>query len=412
MKKLITILFFILIANRVFGFYGDGSGRSFIDFLMDKDQLRFRTDQMGFLYDCETDYLRLALGVTGRTSGIFFDNFTNDYSESEKLRIYFRPAVSLALGYKSDLISVGGAYQFRYIDTNYMVHTPVLMLTAMDNTLRFNIPIAVGIGERTVKNTLIISTAVEARYYFHKFIDYFSQLRLYVYYGYARMGWAQKLFDEGVDVDPNNKNIFKEQSSIGVDLRAYFNFPTASGLSIEPYIRVLYSQALETVENQNGYLRRYSGNNFNVNAYGFDAGSLGIAPGEQEEFSGGYVASTPAIPSPQGLFAIEGIYRVGVALPVGFRASCDYYGFYLEPSLSLTIMDGKSISLMNMNKKGPFCTFGYVVYAELYLTPKPEIELYLEFQTGGATRWGNLDPAYSDGTSLVINASAGIAWYF
>ena len=401
-----------MIANRVFGFYGDGSGRSFIDFLMDKDQLRFRTDQMGFLYDCETDYLRLALGVTGRTSGIFFDNFTNDYSESEKLRIYFRPAVSLALGYKSDLISVGGAYQFRYIDTNYMVHTPVLMLTAMDNTLRFNIPIAVGIGERTVKNTLIISTAVEARYYFHKFIDYFSQLRLYVYYGYARMGWAQKLFDEGVDVDPNNKNIFKEQSSIGVDLRAYFNFPTASGLSIEPYIRVLYSQALETVENQNGYLRRYSGNNFNVNAYGFDAGSLGIAPGEQEEFSGGYVASTPAIPSPQGLFAIEGIYRVGVALPVGFRASCDYYGFYLEPSLSLTIMDGKSISLMNMNKKGPFCTFGYVVYAELYLTPKPEIELYLEFQTGGATRWGNLDPAYSDGTSLVINASAGIAWYF
>ena len=412
MKKLITILFFILISNKVFGFYGDGSGRSFIDFLMDKDQLRFRTDQMGFLYDCETDYLRLALGVTGRTSGIFFDNFTNDYSESEKLRIYFRPAVSLALGYKSDLISVGGAYQFRYIDTNYMVHTPVLMLTAMDNTLRFNIPIAVGIGERTVKNTLIISTAVEARYYFHKFIDYFSQLRLYVYYGYARMGWAQKLFDEGVDVDPNNKNIFKEQSSIGVDLRAYFNFPTASGLSIEPYIRVLYSQALETVENQNGYLRRYSGNNFNVNAYGFDAGSLGIAPGEQEEFSGGYVASTPAIPSPQGLFAIEGIYRVGVALPVGFRASCDYYGFYLEPSLSLTIMDGKSISLMNMNKKGPFCTFGYVVYAELYLTPKPEIELYLEFQTGGATRWGNLDPAYSDGTSLVINASAGIAWYF
>ena len=413
MKKLITILFFILISNKVFGFYGDGSGRSFIDFLMDKDQLRFRTDQMGFLYDCETDYLRLALGVTGRTSGIFFDNFTNDYSESEKLRIYFRPAVSLALGYKSDLISVGGAYQFRYIDTNYMVHTPVLMFTAMDNTLRFNIPIAVGIGERTVKNTFIISTAVEVRYYFHKFIDYFSQLRLYVYYGYARMGWAQKLFDEGMtNIDPNNKNIFKEQSSIGVDLRAYFNFPTASGLSIEPYIRVLYSQALETVENQNGYLRRYSGNNFDVNAYGFNAGSLGIAPGEQEEFSGGYVASTPAIPSPQGLFAIEGIYRVGVALPVGFRASCDYYGLYLEPSLSLTIMDGKSISLMNMNKKGPFCTFGYVVYAELYLTPKPEIELYLEFQTGGATRWGNLDPAYSDGTSLVINASAGIAWYF
>ena len=412
MKKLITILFFILISNKVFGFYGDGSGRSFIDFLMDKDQLRFRTDQMGFLYDCETDFLRLALGITGRTSGIFFDNFTNDYSESEKLRIYFRPAVSLALGYKSELISVGGAYQFRYIDTNYMVHTPAIMLTAMDNTLRLNIPVAIGIGERTVKNTFIISTAVEARYYFHKFIDYFSQLRLYVHYGYARIGWAQKLFDEGVNVDPNNKNIFKEQSSIGVDLRAYFNFPTASGLSIEPYIRVLYSQALETVENQNGYLRRYPGNNFNITAYGFSPGSLGIAPGEQEELSGGYISSTPAIPSPQGLFAIGGIYRVGLALPLGLRASTDLIGLYLEPSLSLTLISGKSISLMNMNKKGPFITFGYVVYAELFITPIPDLELYLELQTGGATRWGNLDAAYNTGTALVFNTSAGIAWYF
>ena len=413
MKKLITILFIISIPISLYGFYGDGSGRSFIDFLMDKNQLRFRTDHMGFLSDCGTGNFRLAMGFSGKTSGILFDNFTNDYSETEKLRIYFRPAVSLALGYKSDLISVGGGYQFRYIDTNYMVHTPALMLTAMDNTLRFNIPVAIGIGERTVRNTFIISTSVEARYYFHKFIDYLSQIRLYVHYGYARIGWAQKLFDEGMkNIDPNNKNIFKEQSSIGVDFRAYFNFPTASGLSIEPYIRVLYSKALDTVENQNGYLRRYSGNNFDINAYGFNVGSLGIAPGEQEEFSGGYVASTPSIPSPQGLFAIEGIYRVGVALPLGFRASCDYYGFYLEPSLSLTVMGGKSISLMNMNKKGPFFTFGYVVYAELYLTPKPEIELYLDFQTGGATRWGNLDPAYGTGTALVINASAGITWYF
>ena len=413
MKKLITILFIISIPISLYGFYGDGSGRSFIDFLMDKNQLRFRTDHMGFLSDCGTDNFRLAMGFSGKTSGILFDNFTNDYSETEKLRIYFRPAVSLALGYKSDLISVGGGYQFRYIDTNYMVHTPALMLTAMDNTLRFNIPVAIGIGERTVRNTFIISTSIEARYYFHKFIDYLSQIRLYVHYGYARIGWAQKLFDEGMkNIDPNEKNIFKEQSSIGVDFRAYFNFPTSSGLSIEPYIRVLYSKALDTVENQNGYLRRYSGNNFDINAYGFNVGSLGIAPGEQEEFSGGYVASTPSIPSPQGLFAIDGIYRVGVALPVGFRASCDYYGFYLEPSLSLTIMGGKSISLMNMNKKGPFFTFGYVVYAELYLTPKPEIELYLDFQTGGATRWGNLDPAYGTGTALVINASAGITWYF
>ena len=149
MKKLITILFLILIPTSLFGFYGDGSGRSFIDFLMDRYQLRARTDQIGVLYGFgigDGDF-RVGLGFTGTTSGIFFDNFTNDYSESEKLRIYFRPGVSLALGYKSDLISVGVGYQFKYIDTNYMVHTPALMLTPMDNTLRFNISVAIGVGK-------------------------------------------------------------------------------------------------------------------------------------------------------------------------------------------------------------------------------------------------------------------------
>ena len=412
MKKLIAILFFILIPTSLFGFYGDGSGRSFIDFLMDKNQLRAQTDKIGIL--AGTSHIRVAAGFTGRTSGIILDNFTNDYDESsEKLRTYFRPAVSLAIGYKSDLISVGGAYQFRYIDTNYMVHTPAIMLTAMDNTLRLNVPVAIGIGERAVRNTVIVSTAIEARYYLHKFIDYLTQLRLYIYYGFARMGWAQKLFDASVPIYPNNKNVFKDQSSIGVDFRAYFQYETKTGLSIEPYIRVLYSAALETVENQDGYLRRYAGNNFDINAYGYDPGSLGIMPGEREEFSGGYIASTPAIPSPQGTFFIEGIYRVGIALPLGFRVSCESYGLYLEPSLSLTIMNGKSISLMNMNKKGPFFTFGYTVYAEVYFTPKPDIELYLELQTGGASRLGNdLKGAYSDVTAMIINASAGITWYF
>ena len=35
MKRLITILFLILTPLSLFGFYGDGSGRSLIDFLMD-----------------------------------------------------------------------------------------------------------------------------------------------------------------------------------------------------------------------------------------------------------------------------------------------------------------------------------------------------------------------------------------
>ena len=410
MKKLLIILLFTLIPMSLFGFYGDGSGRSFIDFLMDKDQLRARTDQIGFLYDCETDYLRLAFGVTGNTTGVILDNWTNDSSTNNKLSSYFRPSVALAVGYKSDLISVGGAYQFKYVDSNYMVHTPAIMLTAMDNTLRLNIPVAIGIGNNFIKNTFIVSTAVEARYYFHKFIDYLSQLRLYVYYGYARMSYAKILSDGGFDVDPSSKAIYKDQASVGVDFRAYFNFPTERSLSIEPYIRVLYSQALETVENLNGMLNKYKGENFNITPYGFDYTSLSFDATGTEKLSGGYIASVPGIPNPQGRVPISGIYRIGVALPLGLRASNDFVSLYVEPSLSATIFGG-NISLLGVERKGPFYTFGYVVYAELTVTPVKDLELYLELQTGGATRLGG-DLYAASTTTLVLNSSCGVAWYF
>ena len=409
MKKLLIILLFILIPMSLFGFYGDGSGRSFIDFLMDKDQLRARTDQIGFLYG--TEHIRVAFGVTGNTSGVILDNWTNDSSTNNKLSSYFRPSVALAVGYKSDLISVGGAYQFKYIDSNYMVHTPALMLTAMDNTLRFNIPVAIGVGNNFIKNTFIVSTAVEARYYLHKFIDYFSQLRLYFYYGYARMSYAKIISSAQAEgVDPNSKAIYKDQTSIGLDLRAYFNFPTDKGVSIEPYIRVLYSQALETVENLNGTLNKYKGENFNITPYGFDYTSLSFDATGTEKLSGGYIASVPGIPNPQGQMSIDGIYRVGIALPLGLRASNDFVSLYVEPSLAVTIFGGK-ISLLGVERKGFFYTFGYVVYSELTVTPVKYLELFLELQTGGASRLGG-DLYGASATTMILNASSGIAWYF
>ena len=409
MKKLLIILLFTLIPMSLFGFYGDGSGRSFIDFLMDKDQLRARTDQIGFLYG--TEHIRVAFGVTGNTSGVILDNWTNDSSTNNKLSSYFRPSVALAVGYKSDLISVGGAYQFKYVDSNYMVHTPALMLTAMDNTLRLNIPVAIGVGNNFIKNTIVASTAIEARYYLHKFIDYFSQLRLYVYYGYARMSYAKIISSAQAEgVDPNSKAIYKDQTSIGLDLRAYFNFPTDKGVSIEPYIRVLYSQALDTVENLNGTLNKYKGENFNITPYGFDYTSLSFDATGTEKLSGGYIASVPGIPNPQGRVPISGIYRIGIALPLGLRASNDFVSLYVEPSLAVTIFGGK-ISLLGVERKGFFYTFGYVVYSELTVTPVKYLELFLELQTGGASRLGG-DLYGASATTMILNASSGIAWYF
>ena len=414
MKRLLTILFLILTPLSLFGFYGDGSGRSLIDFLMDGYQLRARTDQIGALYGVgigDGDF-RFSLGVTGNTSGVILDNWTNDSSTNNKLSSYFRPSVMLAMGYKSDKIGVGVGYQFKYIDSNYMVHTPALTLTVMDNTLRFNIPVAIGVGNHFVKNTFIVSTAIEARYYLHKFIDYFTQLRVYFNYGYARMSYAKIISSSSSaeGVDPNSKAIYKDQTSIGLDLRAYFNFPTDKGVSIEPYIRVLYSQALDTVENLNGTLNKYKGENFNITPYSFDYTSLSFDVTGTEKLSGGYIASVPGIPNPQGRVPISGIYRIGIALPLGLRASNDFVSLYVEPSLAVTIFGGK-ISLLGVERKGPFYTFGYVVYAELTVTPVKYLELFLELQTGGASRLGG--DLYGAGTTtMILNASSGIAWYF
>ena len=414
MKRLITILFFILTPLSLFGFYGDGSGRSLIDFLMDRYQLRARTDQIGVLYGVgigDGDFI-FSLGVTGNTSGVILDNWTNDSSTNKNIKSYFRPSVMLAMGYKSDKIGVGVGYQFKYVDSNYMVHTPVLTLMIKDNTLRFNIPLAIGVGNHLAKNTFIVSTSIEARYYLHKFIDYFTQLRVYFHYGYARISYARILHSLTTvvgGVDPNSKAIYKDQTSIGIDLRAYFNFPTDKGVSIEPYLRVLYSAALETVENLGGVLNRRKGNNFNINAYGFDYTSLNFDT-ENRDLSGGYIASVPSIPNPQGQMSIDGIYRVGIALPLGLRASNDFVSLYVEPSLAVTIFGGK-ISLLGVERKGFFYTFGYVVYSELTVTPVKYLELFLELQTGGASRLGG-DLYGAGATTMILNASSGIAWYF
>ena len=416
MKRLITILFFILTPLSLFGFYGDGSGRSLIDFLMDRYQLRARTDQIGVLYGVgigDGDFI-FSLGVTGNTSGVILDNWTNDSSTNKNIKSYFRPSVMLAMGYKSDKIGVGVGYQFKYVDSNYMVHTPVLTLMIKDNTLRFNIPLAIGVGNHLAKNTFIVSTSIEARYYLHKFIDYFTQLRVYFHYGYARMSYARILHSLTTNVvggvDPNSKAIYKDQTSIGIDLRAYFNFPTDKGVSIEPYLRVLYSAALETVENLGGVLNRRKGDNFNINAYGFDYTSLNFNNSGNEKLSGGYMPSVPGIPNPQGQMSIDGIYRVGIALPLGLRATNDFISLYVEPSLAVTIFGGK-INLLGVEKKGFFYTFGYVVYSELTITPVKYLELFLELQTGGASRLGG-DLYGAGATTMILNASSGIAWYF
>ena len=421
MKKIILLL--LILSLNAFGYY---SSDAMIDLLVQSNQLRIRTDRVGVLFGNEN--IRAAIGLTGANSlsGIILHN-VNDFdalNNAKKGLYQFVPAVLSAVGYDSSLFGIGFGYEFKWKDATYMVHTPIITLTALENTFRINIPVSVGVGQRSyynradsLKGTMVISTGIEARYYFN--MEYFSHLRFYLNYGNSTIK----------EISSPSTNF--TQQSVGFQARAYFNYDF-SYYKITPIIRFQFDMALAT--KFKNITRNYNiVDNYFITAKGFTPvngaiteGSYGSSGANADvntrgELRGGYIASIP------NTYYAEEPYRIGVAVPVGFRATSESgtIELYVEPALSLTIVNAKRIysfsqamqGLENLTeddrRKTPFLTFGYVVYAELYIRPRPRLEWYTELQTGGATVAGDLANTSSGGsTSVIFNASTGITWYF
>ena len=419
MKKIILLL--LILSTSVFGYY---SSDAMIDLLVQSNQLRVRTDRVGAVFGNEN--VRAAIGLTGANSlsGIIVHN-VNDFdalNNAKKGLYQFVPAVLGAIGYDSDLFGIGFGYEFKWKDATYMVHTPIITLTALEDTFRINIPVSVGVGQRSyynradsLKGTMVISTGIEARYYFN--MEYFSHLRFYLNYGNSTIK----------EISSPSTNF--TQQSVGFQARAYFNYDF-SYYKITPIIRFQFDMALAT--KFKNITRNYNiVDNYFITAKGFTPvngaiteGSYGSSGANADvntrgELRGGYIASIP------NTYYAEEPYRIGVAVPVGFRTVSESgtIELYVEPALSLTIVNAKRIysfsqamqGLENLTendrRKAPFLTFGYVVYGELYIRPRPRLEWYTEIQTGGATVAGELANT-SGSTSLIFNASTGITWYF
>ena len=419
MKKIILLL--LIFYTSAFGYY---SSEAFIDLLVQPNQLRVRTDRVGVLFGNEN--IRAAIGLTGANSlsGIIVHNVTEfEYLNNSKKGLdQFVPAALAGIGYKMGIFGIALGYEFKWKSPTYMVHTPILSMTALDNTFRINIPVSVGVGQKSyyhpdresLKGTMVISTGIEGRYYFN--MEYFSHLRFYFNYGNSTIK----------EISSPSTNF--TQQSVGFQLRAYFNYDL-SDYKITPIIRFQFDTALAT---------RYKNidksytivDNYFITAKGFSPtggsiteGSYGSSGANADynngDLSGGYIASIP------GSYYAEEPYRIGIALPVGFRTVSESgtIELYVEPALSLTIVNAKRIysfsqamqGLENLTeeyrRKSPFYTFGYVVYGELYIRPRPRLEWYTEIQTGGATVAGELANT-SGTTSLIFNASTGITWYF
>lgn len=422
MKKILLILLLIISSLNLFGYY---SSENMIDMLVHSNQLRIRTDRLGALFGNRN--IRAVVGITGanNAAGLILHNIT-DYQllDNQKKGLdNFIPAALAAIGYENDIIGVAVGYEFLWKSPFYMVHTPILHMTAMNDAFRINIPISIGVGSRSyyksqpeynLEGTMVISTGIEARYYFNQ--PYFSHIRVFFNYGNATIK------------EIHDPNINFTQQSIGFQARAYFRYELPYNMVLEPIIRVQFDAALPTI--YNGINKSVNiVDNYFITAKGFSPadgiktagqeGSTGAnADSTKGELKGGYIASIP-----NGYYA-EAPYRIGVAFPLGFRAISEDKNieFYLEPALSFTIVNAKNIysftgaqsdpnNLENYRRNSPFYTLGYVVYGELYIRPIPQLEWYVEAQTGGAS----IVPAQlsaGSSTSLIFNGATGITWYF
>ena len=419
MKK--TILLLLILSLKAFGYY---SSDAMIDLLVQPNQLRVRTDRVGAVFGSED--IRAAVGLTGANnlSGIILHN-VDDYTALNRAKVALDqlvPAVLGGIGYRMNIFGIAFGYEFKWSSPTYMVHTSVLSMTALDNDFRINIPVSVGVGQQSyykkadsLKGTMVISTGIEARYYFN--MEYFQHLRFYFNYGNATIE------------EVNDSSIYFTQESVGFQLRAYFNYDFSSyNMKLTPIIRFQFDTALATKYN-NLHKSINIVDNYYITAKGFAPsggsriGGVSVSSGANADFNngeltGGYIAS---IPSPSSYYA-EQPYRIGIAFPIGFRAMNESKTIevYVEPALSLTIVNAKNIySYMDIQsgsyerRKSMFYTFGYVVYGELYIRPIPQLEWYTELQTGGATVAGDLANTSSGGsTSIILNASTGITWYF
>ena len=117
------------------------------------------------------DNVRVAVGLTGANGfgDLIFHN-RNNYDDTNAFN-QFIPSALIGVGYNSDLFGIGFGYEFTYKSQAYMVHTPVITFTALSDSIRFNIPVSVGVGYSRkalsvdLRKTIVISTGIEARYY-------------------------------------------------------------------------------------------------------------------------------------------------------------------------------------------------------------------------------------------------------
>ena len=200
MKKvfLTTIALLSIVSASVFGMYGVNSG-DWIGFLTHGNQFRARVQQLGFTLGNDT--IKGTFGFFNNGRGAYGSMLSQSTAAGEAgtgLYYDFTPTISMGLAYTSSLISVGVGYNAtigprwtKYNGktegkkTEAVVHTPVLVLNALDNAFRMAIPIqVVNLTDKIGANKVsVTAVSLDAQFRYYTGLDFLPQIRLYIKYG-------------------------------------------------------------------------------------------------------------------------------------------------------------------------------------------------------------------------------------
>lgn len=377
-KVLLTAMALLTIASAsVFGMYGADS--DWIDFLVHGNQLRARMDRLGFVLG--NDMIRGTFGLTseGTTLGAILDTTT----VNSKQFFDFLPTVSAGIGYTSDIFSIGVGYNYAYrhkklsgITKNgygLSVHTPVITMTAMNDSLRIAIPVQIaakngdiapvlGIGGTDKTKYMGISMDPQIRYYTG--IEAFNEIRLYIKYG-----MNQYTGQDGTK---------RTGSSFGFDFRAYFG-ATVGDVALKPFLKVTYDTALDAKgKHGNG---SYSVKSDSL-VYNYSSTTIGAYD------------SNP--------------WQLKVLPTLGMSANSDIVSIYVEAGLGYKATD--TGYKLNAGNNGVKHELAWSSYGEIYITPVKDLEWYFEAEIGNYNEAAN-DVASLGDLNVQFNASTGITWY-
>ena len=366
-KVLLTAMAIVTLASAsAFGMYGRGD--SWIDFLVHGNQFRARMDQLGFTLGNGT--IKGTFGF--RANGINLGNLGNILSGNTG-NVILDSTLSAGIGYTSDAFGIGVGYNFTYVNKGIQVHTPVLMVNALNDNLRISIPIQVAVTDKdsagnkynNYKYTGVAFNNIQLRYYTG--IDAFNAIRFYVYY-------RNNSYE---DTTLNRKYV---SESLGFQLRLYFLNTQVGNVTINPYVRLEYHTALKGSAIE-GYTAE--------NSYANIGGAFGLADNLKQS----------------DLYDINP-YKFVIKPVLGITANSDIVTLYVEPSLGYTATYTGKPKIGVDPKVNHSLAWG--AYAELYVRPVQDLEWYFEMDVNNTGR----DGITSQGdTPVYFETTTGITWY-